>query len=139
MSISGQQEPTLKPSFVDTHLRLLSLLSQGEYEQALITLLGKDFFKKNFTEIIAVLSQWISVPAYSKIIFRLLTSICEHSKDLGNQIIESFLKSNKRDPSIASSLGELITKNTRLASERITKFYHFLLSSLPSITPSNHH
>lgn len=116
VSVNGLEEPTTKPSFVDTHIKLLSLLSQPEYEDCLVTLLNKDFFKKNFSEVMAVLSQWISVTAYSKVIFRLLSSICEHSKELGNQIIDSFFKSSKRDPSIASSLGSIVTKNSRLSS-----------------------
>jgi hypothetical protein len=39
----------------------------------------------------------------------------------------------------AKLIGELITKNTRLAAERLVKFYQFLLESLRMINTNNVH
>lgn len=75
VSVNGYQEPTAAPSFVETHLKLLSLLSQPTFKPTLDTLIGKDFFKKHFPETVGTISKWISVPQYTKLISRLFTSI----------------------------------------------------------------
>lgn len=139
VSINGYQEPTSPPSFVETHLKLLSLLSQSTFKATLDALTEMSFFKKRFPETVEAFSKWISVPAYAKLISKLLTTISENSKELGNQILDSFFRQKKRDVLTARLLGELITRNIRLAGERISKFYHFLLESLSAVNATNCH
>lgn len=139
VSLNGYNEPANAPSFVETHLKLLSLLSQPTFKPTLDALIEKDFFRKHFNETVGIISRWISVPQYAKLINRLFTAISENSKELGNQIIDSFLRQGKRDALTAKLIGELITKNTSLAVERLRKFYHFLLEALKMVNSGNAH
>jgi len=120
-------------------LKLLALLSQTTFKPTLDLLVQKDFFRKHFPETVSTISKWISVPQYTKLISGLFAAISENSKELGNQITESFFLQERRDATTAKLIGELITKNTRLAADRLVRFYQFLLESLRMVSSSNAH
>jgi len=103
--VNGYREPSSPPSFVETHLKLLALLSQPTFKSTLDLLVDKDFFKKHFSDTVGTIAKWISVPQYTKLISRLFAAISENSKDLGNQIVESFFRQERRDATTARLIG----------------------------------
>lgn len=108
------------------------MLSRPTFHDTLNSLIEKDFFKKKFNDTISAIVRWINIPEYTKLISTLLISISEHSKDLGNQIIDGFFMENRNEMT-GQLLFELITKNTRLAGERLVKYYEHLINSLKNI------